>query len=198
MNRMYFTTVFALSLSLGAAACGAPVQLDDSGSGADATVRDSASVDVPNATDMPTMGNDVPSGADVMSNTDVPSGQDVPSVRDVPNVADSGSVCVAPNGRCDIATNNCCPGSSCINGVAGPTCAQVGMCSMNGGNCAAGAGGSPCCAGLVCMQAGGIGGMRCASPMCRRVGQSCDDMNPCCPSSACGGGGAGRMCLPTP
>lgn len=189
---MYFTTVFALSLSLGAAACGAPVQLDDSGSGSDATVRDSASVDVPNATDMPTMANDVPSGADVMSNTDVPS------VRDVPNVVDSGSVCVAPNGRCDIATNNCCQGSSCINGVAGATCAQVGMCSMVNGNCSAGAGGNPCCAGLVCMQAGGIGGMRCASPMCRRAFQPCDDMNPCCPSSACGGGGAGRMCLPTP
>jgi hypothetical protein len=84
----------------------------------------------------------------------------------------------------------------CMNGFAGATCIRAPMCAAANDNCAPG--GNPCCAGLVCMQAGGIGGMRCASPNCRRAFQACDDANPCCPSSACAGGPGGRMCLPTP
>jgi hypothetical protein len=74
--------------------------------------------------------------------------------------------------------------------------ADGAMCAMAGQTC--NDSDNRCCGPLVCMVRGGAGGTACADPMCRTIGQSCDSMHECCPSSACAGAPGAQSCVPTP
>ena len=188
MKILSLSALFVCALNI-AACTGAPVLTDSGNNQADGSVQD-----VPNGSDVQTIGDLGVVGIDTQNGTDVPTSTDVVSAPDVPNA--DARACVMAGLNCFDNGPLCCPGLRCGPGVEGNRCAPI-ACAAGGEPCGL-PGANACCGTLVCMQRGGPGGMVCADPMCRTVGQSCDAVRQCCPSGACGGPPGAQMCLPTP